>query len=773
MHSARTASFSVIAATLFALPLAAQQQALQVNWVQSPINNNWYALDDVKRSWQEAENMAVSLGGHLATIRSQAEQTWITDTFWTPYAHPKFWIGLNDIALEGQFVWSSGESVSYLNWAANEPNNLNNEDGVIFEVALPHWNDVNVVGRWQCLYEIETDCNGNNQDDLIDIQTGQSLDCNGNGRPDECDVLMLGNDLNLNGVLDACESTVVGVSPALLHATLGGWIDVDVLNVPDGPAEIVLGSLVLPTVVTNGSAQVLVPPLGYASAVDVSVGAAIRWNDGQSILESDPLPNAFTWNVPEVASVTPNAVPFDVPSAVVIQLADNVVTSGLGLVRFGAAAPAVGVWFTFGGATLVSVVSPPQLAPGTYPIELQITSGGVTEYTRVEGRAIVHLGPGIVAQSAISGFQGGGDVVAFGLVDFEPGVPIEVAFGSATTSGVPAGFLAQSTLSVTTPLSSVAGVVDVTLTQAQPGGGLKVAVSPGAFEFLPPIVGALTSVSGPQAGGEIVDIATSGFATGPIDVHMGGVVALGSVLGTGANQIATFVTPAATASGPSSVRLEQGVFDVTAPETYEFLAPSVASVTPADAAWYEPQDLVIQGAHFAPNVPADVVIESGAPLAATVVSPTEVHVTLPAEHLAGAGPLDITVVQSTVSATAPDAFTCLPSLDVTVIGSAALGGQVRFDIASRQGGFAIILVAAFESPLPLTLADVHHAAYLDPLTFVWLATGGLLTSPTFTANFAAGKLAPGSQIPAQSLAFEFGPFGARNGFTQLVTIEVP
>lgn len=84
--------------------------------------------------WQAAENSAVQLGGHLVTINDQAEQDWVYRSFSSVNGVPRsLWIGLYDTnqsvnsgnpeTRKSEFVWSSGERVSYSNWAPGEPNN--------------------------------------------------------------------------------------------------------------------------------------------------------------------------------------------------------------------------------------------------------------------------------------------------------------------------------------------------------------------------------------------------------------------------------------------------------------------------------------------------------------------------------------------------------------------------------------------------------------------------------------------------------------------------
>ena len=112
----------------------------------NPANGHFYALL-TPATWTWSERAAVALGGHLTTIRSQAEQTWVFNTL-SGYGgvNRLLWIGLNDVATEGRFVWSSGAAVTFTNWAPGEPNNaLTGEDFVTMyqpgHAQAGRWND--------------------------------------------------------------------------------------------------------------------------------------------------------------------------------------------------------------------------------------------------------------------------------------------------------------------------------------------------------------------------------------------------------------------------------------------------------------------------------------------------------------------------------------------------------------------------------------------------------------------------------------------------------
>ncbi|MHC4377721.1 MAG: IPT/TIG domain-containing protein [Planctomycetota bacterium] len=643
---------------------------------------------------------------------------------------------------------------------------------------------------------VSLDCNGNGVPDDCDIASGSSLDCNGNGTPDECDIESgVSADVNQNGIIDDCEPLIAAVTPPQGPSALGTTVALDLPNIPDGPAELWLNlgttiatiqtpggpsidievpiEVAVPIAVFGETSTVDLPPLQFASASDVTADATVRWIEGSVESETDSLPNAFTFEVPQVVAVTPNAVPFDGLTPIVIELADNVLSSGVGQVWVGDATPQVGNFFEIAGTTYVATNAPPQPAPGDYPIELEITSGGVTEFTRVESRALVYLGPGINSISAIEGFQGGGEPVTFELVDFQPGVPVEVAFGDAVTSGVPTGFLAASTLTVFTPTSPVAGVVDVTLTQDLGGGAVKTVASPSAFEFLPPTVGELTVTSGPQAGGDFVTASTDGFATGSITVEMGGVTTTGVVSGVGTAQTVDWTTAAAAVAGVTDVRLTQGVFDVTLVDAYEYLAPSMLSISPNSLAWYDAATLSLTGTNFAASVPAEVTFEGQAPLPAWVVSDTEVQVSVLSQELIGSGPVDVTVSQAGVDAVLADGLEITPSLSASLTGNAADGGSVELQVASKQGGLAYLLVADSPSPIPLPFTGIHGALGLDPSSVSILVTGGLQITPTAFLPFGPGLLPQGIAPAIQALAIEAGAQGIFYSFTNVETVVIP
>ncbi|MFA6492895.1 MAG: lectin-like protein [Patescibacteria group bacterium] len=110
--------FTALACTVFSLP--SNIYASSHSWVLCPLNGHYYSKTvSPVMTWNEAETEAISVGGHLATIRNTAEEEWILKTF----PPERLWIGLTDSVSEGNWLWTSGEPVTYTNWSAGHPNN--------------------------------------------------------------------------------------------------------------------------------------------------------------------------------------------------------------------------------------------------------------------------------------------------------------------------------------------------------------------------------------------------------------------------------------------------------------------------------------------------------------------------------------------------------------------------------------------------------------------------------------------------------------------------
>lgn len=96
----------------------------------NPTTDHWY--DTISGNWYEAEANAVALGGHLVTINDADEQSWLISNF---DSSTLYWIGFNDIEIEGSWVWVSGEPVTYTHWVpGSEPNGFTREN-----VAIMNW----------------------------------------------------------------------------------------------------------------------------------------------------------------------------------------------------------------------------------------------------------------------------------------------------------------------------------------------------------------------------------------------------------------------------------------------------------------------------------------------------------------------------------------------------------------------------------------------------------------------------------------------------------
>ncbi len=95
--------------------------------VVNPTNGHAYTRVAPGGSVAAARAAAEALGGHLVTINDAAEDAFLS----THFAGRRYWIGLSDRVVEGQYQWDSGDPVTYTNWKTGEPNDpTGTEDAV-------------------------------------------------------------------------------------------------------------------------------------------------------------------------------------------------------------------------------------------------------------------------------------------------------------------------------------------------------------------------------------------------------------------------------------------------------------------------------------------------------------------------------------------------------------------------------------------------------------------------------------------------------------------
>ena len=127
------------------------------DWIVNPANEHLYKLLIGSGDWHASENAAVSEGAHLVTINDAAEQVWLTNTFGR--MSESTWIGFTDEVEESNWVWISGEPVTYTNWSPGEPNGQREENyGQMYSDGL--WNDLPVDWVINAIIEKAPDISG-------------------------------------------------------------------------------------------------------------------------------------------------------------------------------------------------------------------------------------------------------------------------------------------------------------------------------------------------------------------------------------------------------------------------------------------------------------------------------------------------------------------------------------------------------------------------------------------------------------------------------------
>ncbi|XP_058849963.1 C-type lectin domain family 4 member E-like [Acipenser ruthenus] len=97
-------------------------------WMQ--FNGKCYYFSTDNMNWNSSRDNCTSMGGHLVIIESEAEQDFLSNQA----GSIKYWIGLNDQAIEGQWRWMDNTTLNpnKAYWGKREdgvePDNYTGED---------------------------------------------------------------------------------------------------------------------------------------------------------------------------------------------------------------------------------------------------------------------------------------------------------------------------------------------------------------------------------------------------------------------------------------------------------------------------------------------------------------------------------------------------------------------------------------------------------------------------------------------------------------------
>ena len=167
-----------------------------VQWrVEDGGNGHWYAGFTDRVPWAVASERATSIGGHLATCTSTAENQLVRTVRDTQCAFGGAWIGLRSLSPPWEpaasWGWVTGEPLEWTNWLVGEPNGFDTQGAVARVVDLccfsDSWGDANGDALLPYVVEWSTDCNSDGIVDYGQILSGSLADANTNGVPDICE----------------------------------------------------------------------------------------------------------------------------------------------------------------------------------------------------------------------------------------------------------------------------------------------------------------------------------------------------------------------------------------------------------------------------------------------------------------------------------------------------------------------------------------------------------------------------------------------------------
>ena len=105
-------------------------------WVDKPAN------------FGDAKKGCAKLGGTLAMLKAAEESDQLTKAMGQRFPVTELWVGLNELAAEGTWLWTTGAPIAFSNWKHEEPNGYRgNEHCTELFAHSWQWNDLDCSER--------------------------------------------------------------------------------------------------------------------------------------------------------------------------------------------------------------------------------------------------------------------------------------------------------------------------------------------------------------------------------------------------------------------------------------------------------------------------------------------------------------------------------------------------------------------------------------------------------------------------------------------------
>lgn len=99
-----------------------------------------YAIVTVTAAWDDARAFCLAIGGDLVALDDRGEANFVAELA-EQHDVARFWIGANDEAEEGTWVWADGSPCLYTAWHPHEPNGRRIENHADMIVESQTWSD--------------------------------------------------------------------------------------------------------------------------------------------------------------------------------------------------------------------------------------------------------------------------------------------------------------------------------------------------------------------------------------------------------------------------------------------------------------------------------------------------------------------------------------------------------------------------------------------------------------------------------------------------------